>query len=373
MTDTLRQLSDEGVAIWLDDLSRSRLTTGNLADLIRDRFVVGVTTNPTIFQKAISDSELYDRQLRDLAVRGVDVEEGLRMITTMDVRWGCDVLRPAYDASGGVDGRVSIEVDPRLAQDAERTVAEARQLWWLVDRPNLFIKIPATKASLPAISQCLSEGISVNVTLIFSIERYRAVMDAFVEGIERARATGHDLTNLASVASFFVSRVDTEVDKRLDKLGSPEAVELRGKAAIANARLASQAYEDVFTGERWTALADAGAKPQRPLWASTGVKDPAYDDTMYVIDLVTRGVVNTMPEATLDAVADHGAVRGDTIRGEYASAAATMTALAEVGIDMADVVDVLEVEAVEKFETSWNDLLKSTQGELERLAKADSQ
>jgi transaldolase len=372
MTDTLRQLSDEGVAIWLDDLSRSRLTTGNLADLIRDRFVVGVTTNPTIFQKAISDSELYDRQLRDLAVRGVDVEEGLRMITTMDVRWGCDVLRPAYDASGGVDGRVSIEVDPRLAQDAERTVAEARQLWWLVDRPNLFIKIPATEASLPAISQCLSEGISVNVTLIFSIERYRAVMDAFIEGVERARAAGHDLTNLASVASFFVSRVDTEVDKRLDKLGSPEAVELRGKAAIANARLAFQAYEEAFAGDRWRALAEAGAKPQRPLWASTGVKDPAYDDTMYVVDLVTRGVVNTMPEATLDAVADHGAIRGDAIRGEYASAVATMTALADVGIDMADVVDVLEIEAVEKFETSWNELLESTKAELERLAKADS-
>jgi transaldolase len=373
MTDTLRQLSDEGVAIWLDDLSRGRITTGNLADLIRDRFVVGVTTNPTIFQKAISDSELYDRQLRDLAVRGVDVEEGLRMITTLDVRSGCDVLRAAYDASGGVDGRVSIEVDPRLAQDAERTIAEARQLWWLVDRPNLFIKIPATKASLPAISQVLSEGISVNVTLNFSIERYPAVMDAFIEGIERARAAGHDLTNLASVASFFVSRVDTEVDKRLEKLGTPEAVELRGKAAIANARLAFQAYEEVFATERWTALADAGAKPQRPLWASTGVKDPAYDDTMYVVDLVTRGVVNTMPEATLDAVADHGVIRGDTIRGEYASAAATMTALAEAGIDMADVVDVLEVEAVEKFETSWNELLKSTQGELERLAKADSQ
>jgi transaldolase len=374
MTDTLRQLSDEGVAIWLDDLSRGRLTTGNLADLIRDRYVVGVTTNPTIFQKAISDSELYDRQLRDLAVRGVDVEEGVRMITTMDVRWGCDVMRPVYDASGGVDGRVSIEVDPRLAQDAERTVAEARQLWWLVDRPNLFIKIPATKASLPAISQCLSEGISVNVTLIFSIERYRAVMDAFLDGIERARAAGHDLTNLASVASFFVSRVDTEVDKRLDKLGSPDAIALKGKAAIANARLAFQEYEQrVLGNDRWAALAEAGAKPQRPLWASTGVKDPAYDDTMYVIELVTRGVVNTMPEATLDAVADHGVIRGDAVRGEYASAAATMTALADVGIDMDDVVHVLEGEAVEKFETSWNELLESTKAELERLAKADSQ
>ena len=373
MTDTLRQLTDEGVAIWLDDMSRGRLTTDNLADLIRDRYVVGVTTNPTIFQKAISDSELYDRQLRDLAVRGVDVEEALRMVTTYDVRWGCDVLRSVYDASDGVDGRVSIEVDPRLAQEAERTVAEARQLWWLVDRPNLFIKIPATEASLPAISQCLAEGISVNVTLIFSIERYRAVMEAFLDGMERARAAGHDLTHLQSVASFFVSRVDTEIDKRLEKLGSPEAVELRGKAAIANARLAFQAYEQVLGSERWTALAEAGAKPQRPLWASTGVKDPSYDDTMYVAELVTRGVVNTMPEATLDAVADHGVVRGDTVRGEYASAAATMQALADIGIDVDDVVRVLEDEAVEKFETSWNDLLTSTKAELERLAKAGGQ
>ncbi len=373
MTDSLRELTEQGVSIWLDDLSRARLATGSLAGLVDDCHVVGVTSNPTIFQKAIVGSDHYDRQIHDLAVRGVRVDEALRMITTADVRWACDVLRPTYDATDGVDGRVSIEVDPRLAHDTEQTVAEARQLWWLVDRPNLFIKIPATEASLPAISQCLSEGISVNVTLIFSIERYRAVMDAFIEGIERARAAGHDLTNLPSVASFFVSRVDTEVDKRLDKLGSPKAVELRGKAAIANARLAFQAYEQVFAGERWTALADAGAKPQRPLWASTGVKDPAYDDTMYVVDLVARGVVNTMPEATLDAVADHGVIRGDTIRGEYASAAATMTALADVGIDMADVVDVLEVEAVEKFETSWNDLLKSTQSELERLAKADSQ
>jgi transaldolase len=370
MTETLRQLSDEGVAIWLDDLSRGRLATDNLADLIRDKHVVGVTTNPTIFQKAISDSQLYDRQLRDLSVRGVDVEEGVRMITTLDVRWGCDVLRPVYDASDTVDGRVSIEVDPRLAQDAERTIAEARQLWWLVDRPNLFIKIPATEASLPAISQCLAEGISVNVTLIFSIERYRAVMAAFLDGMERARAAGHDLSALASVASFFVSRVDTEVDKRLDKLGSPEAIELKGKAAIANARLAFQAYEqDVLGTDRWKALAEAGAKPQRPLWASTGVKDPAYDDTQYVVELVTRGVVNTMPEATLDAVADHGVIKGDTIRGEYTSAAATMTALAEVGIDMDDVVRVLEEEAVEKFETSWNELLESTKAELERLAK----
>jgi transaldolase len=368
MTDPLRQLTDEGVAIWLDDMSRGRLVSGTLAELMRDKYVVGVTTNPTIFQKAISDSDLYEGQLVDLAARGVTVEEALRMITTQDVRAACDVMRSAYDASGGVDGRVSIEVDPRLAHETASTVAEARQLWWLVDRPNLFVKIPATKAGIPAIAQCLAEGISINVTLIFSIERYRAVMDAFLDGMERARSSGHDLTSLASVASFFVSRVDTEVDKRLEKLGSPEADKLRGQAAIANARLAFQAYEEVLATDRWRALADAGAKPQRPLWASTGVKDPAYDDTRYVVDLVTRGIVNTMPEATLDAVADHGAIRGDTVRGEYASAAAAMQALDAAGVDVADVVQVLEDEGVEKFEVSWNELLESTKAELDRLA-----
>lgn len=367
-TDTLRQLTDEGVAIWLDDMSRGRLTTGNLADLVRDKHVVGVTTNPTIFQKAISESDLYDRQLRDLAVRGVEVEEALRMVTTFDVRWACDVLRPVYDASAGIDGRVSIEVDPRLAHETDRTVAEARQLWWLVDRPNLFIKIPATRAGLPAIARCVAEGISVNVTLIFSLERYAAVMDAYLDGMERARAAGLDLSRLTSVASFFVSRVDTEIDKRLDKLGSPDAAELRGKAAIANARLAFQKYEEVFSSPRWQALAQAGATPQRPLWASTGVKDPAYDDTQYVVELVTRGIVNTMPEPTLDAVADHGAVRGDTIRPMYADAAAVMADLAAAGVDVDDVVQVLEDEGVEKFETSWVELLESTRGELDRLS-----
>ncbi|MBA2769181.1 MAG: transaldolase [Sporichthyaceae bacterium] len=370
-TDPLRRLTDEGVAIWLDDMSRSRLATQNLADLVRDKHVVGVTTNPTIFQKAISDSELYDRQVHDLAVRGVDVEEALRMITTYDVRWACDVLRPVYDASDGVDGRVSIEVDPRLAQETDRTVAEARQLWWLVERPNLFVKIPATRAGLPAIAQCLAEGISVNVTLIFSLERYAAVMDAFLDGMERARAAGHDLSRLASVASFFVSRVDTEVDARLDKLGSPEAKALRGKAAIANARLAFQKFEEVFGSSRWQALAAAGGKPQRPLWASTGVKDPSYDDTQYVVELVTRGVVNTMPEPTLEAVADHGVIRGDTIRGAYLDAQQAMADLAAAGVDVDDVVQVLEDEGVEKFETSWSDLLESTRKELTRLAADD--
>jgi transaldolase len=299
----------------------------------------------------------------------VDVEEALRMVTTLDVRWACDVLRPVYDASGGSDGRVSIEVDPRLAHETERTIAEARQLWWLVDRPNLFIKIPATKAGLPAIAQCLAEGISVNVTLIFSLERYGAVMDAFIDGVERARAAGHDLTNLASVASFFVSRVDTEVDKRLEKIGSAEAGDLRGKAAIANARLAFERYEKVFSGERWQVLAAAGAKPQRPLWASTGDTHPSNQPTHSVESLAAWGNEHPSPVATLDAVADHGVIRGDTIRPAYADARQVMADLASAGIDIDDVVQVLEDEGVEKFEVSWNDLLTSTKGELERLAK----
>jgi transaldolase len=368
MSDTLRRLSEEGVAIWLDDLSRERLTSGGLARLVRGRFVVGVTTNPTIFQKAVADSELYDGQVHDLALRGVPVDDAARYITAYDVRQACDVLRPVYDATGGVDGRVSIEVDPRLAYDTERTVAEARGLWWLVDRPNLFVKIPATEAGLPAISRCLAEGISVNVTLIFALDRYRQVMAAFLDGVERAREAGVDIGSVGSVASFFVSRVDTEVDKRLDKIGSPEAAALRGKAAIANARLAFQAYEEVFEGPRWAALAAAGAHPQRPLWASTSVKDPAYDDTMYVDQLVTRGVVNTMPEPTIHAVAEHGRISGDTVRTRYAEARQVLDDLAALGVDYGDVVRVLEEEGVEKFVTSWNELLESVGSELERLS-----
>jgi transaldolase len=370
MTETLRQLTEAGVAIWLDDLSRDRLATGNLAALNRDKYVVGMTSNPTIFQKAISGSERYDEQVHDLAVRRITVDEAMRMVTARDVRDACDVLRPTYDATDGLDGRVSLEVDPRLAHDTEATIAEARQLWWLVDRPNLFIKIPATLAGLPAITQCLSEGISINVTLIFSLDRYDHVMGAFLDGIEQARAVGLDLHTIASVASFFVSRVDTEVDKRLDKIGGDEATRQRGNAAIANARLAYQRYERVFGGDRWQALAAAGARPQRPLWASTGVKDPAYDDTRYVMELVAPGVVNTMPEATLDAVADHGVFRGDTVRPYYADAQRVLDELAQIGIDYDDVVQVLEDEGVEKFETSWNDLLSSVKGELERLAEA---
>jgi transaldolase len=370
MTDALKQLSDAGVAIWLDDLSRERLVSGNLADLVRDNHVVGITTNPSIFQKAISGSELYDDQLRDLAVRGVGVEEALRMVTAADVREACDVLRAAYEASDGVDGRVSIEVSPALAHDTAATVAEARALWWLVDRPNLFIKIPATEPGLPAIAQVLAEGISVNVTLIFSLERYGEVIDAFFEGLERARVVGHDLSRMGSVASFFVSRVDTEVDGRLDKIGSDDAKQMRGKAAIANARLAYKLFEERFDSDRWRALQGAGAKPQRPLWASTSTKDPSYDDTMYVVELVAGGTVNTMPEPTIHAVADHGRITGDTIRPNYTDAQSVLAALADLGVDYDDVVKVLEEEGVEKFVASWHELTESTRSELERLAPA---
>jgi transaldolase len=369
MSDPLQDLTQAGVAIWLDDLSRGRLSSGGLATLIRDSHVVGVTTNPTIFQKAISGSESYDEQIRDLARRGVDIGEAIRAITTFDVRNACDLLRPAYDASAGVDGRVSIEVDPRLAHDSERTIAEARALWWLVDRPNLFIKIPATPEGVPAIEQVLAEGISVNVTLIFSLERYGEVIDAFHAGLERARAAGHDLSTLGSVASFFISRVDTEVDARLDKIGSDDAKSMRGKAAIANARLAFQLYEQKFATDRWSALAEAGARPQRPLWASTSTKDPSYDDTMYVVDLVARGVVNTMPEPTIHAVADHGVITGDTITTHYVEAQQVRDRLAELGVVYNDVVNLLEAEGVEKFATSWNELIDSVQGELDKMSR----
>ncbi|AEH09157.1 MULTISPECIES: transaldolase [Protofrankia] len=369
MTDPLALLSAADVAVWLDDISRDRLRTGNLAELVRTRSVVGVTSNPTIFQKAISTGSAYDEQLRDLAVRGVDIGEAVRAITTADVRAACDVLRPAYEASGGVDGRVSIEVDPRLAHDTERTVAEARALWWLVDRPNLFIKIPATLAGLPAITATLAAGISVNVTLIFGLDRYDAVMDAFMTGIERAVAAGREPAGIVSVASFFVSRVDTEVDRRLEKIGTAEAKALRGKAAVANARLAYQRYEQAFATERWSALAKAGARPQRPLWASTSAKDPSLPDTIYVAELVAPGTVNTMPEATLHAFADHGVVRGDTIRPYYDDAHAVLAALADLGISFPDVVEVLEREGVEKFVDSWNQLLTAIG---EQLATAGS-
>ncbi|RMB81765.1 transaldolase [Streptomyces shenzhenensis] len=354
----LRRLSAGGVSIWLDDLSRRRISSGNLAELVARRHVVGVTTNPSIFQAAIGSGEGYEEQLADLAVRGVTVDEAVRMMTTADVRAAADVLRPVYDATGGRDGRVSIEVDPRLAHDTAATVAEAKQLAWLVDRPNVMIKIPATEAGLPAITEVIGLGISVNVTLIFSLERYRQVMDAYLAGLEKARAAGLDLSTVHSVASFFVSRVDSEIDKRLTLLGTDQARALKGRAALANARLAYEAYEDVFGGgARWTALAGARANKQRPLWASTGVKDPAYKDTLYVAELVAPGTVNTMPEATLDATADHGDITGDTVTGGYAQARADLAAVERLGISYDEVVRKLESEGVAKFEAAWQELL----------------
>ena len=354
---TLKRLSDEGVSIWLDDLSRKRITSGNLADLIDTHHVVGVTTNPSIFQAAIGSGEGYEEQLADLAVRGVTVDEAVRMMTTADVRAAADILRPVYDATAGRDGRVSIEVDPRLAHETAATIAEAKQLAWLVDRPNVMIKIPATKAGLPAITEVIGLGISVNVTLIFSLERYREVMAAYLAGLERAREAGLDLGRIQSVASFFVSRVDSEIDKRLTVLGTDEALALKGRAALANARLAYEAYEEVFGGDRWTALGGARANKQRPLWASTGVKDPAYKDTLYVDELVAPGTVNTMPEATLNATADHGDIHGDAVSGGYAQARADLAAVEGLGISYDEVVKLLEDEGVAKFAVAWDDLL----------------
>lgn len=368
MTDThsrLAALSAAGVAVWLDDLSRDRLATGDLDRLRREQHVVGVTSNPTIFAKAVTDSQRYDWQLHDLSVRGVTVDEAARMLTTYDIRWACDVMRPAYEATGGVDGRVSLEVDPRLAYQTDQTIAEAGALRWLVDRPNLFIKIPATEAGLPAITACLAQGISINVTLTFSLDRYGQVMEAFLAGLEQARDNGHDLSTIGSVASFFVSRVDTEVDQRLDQIGTEAATALKGRAAIANARLAYQRYEQVFSSARWQALADAGAHPQRPLWASTSVKDPAYRDTSYVEELIAPGVVNTMPEDTIRAYADHGETRGDTVTGSYADAQQVLDDQRAIGVDYDDVTAVLEREGVDKFEASWLELLKSVESQLE--------
>jgi len=355
MSSALNDLAEAGVSVWLDDLSRPLIETGSLAKLVDDGEIVGITTNPTIFAKAIGAGSGYAEQLRELALRGTAIGETLRLLTAWDVRAACDVLRPVFERSDGRDGRVSIEVDARISGDSDRTAAEARGLWWLVDRPNLFIKIPAQKPALPAIASSLESGISINVTLIFSIERYKAVLESFLSGLERRKAAGGKLAGIESVASFFISRVDTEADRRLSEIeakGGGDGVAaqpLRGQAAIANARLAYQVYEDMLDSPRWQALAASGARPQRLLWASTGVKDKAFSDTRYVVDLVAPDTVNTMPAATLRAVADHGVVRGDTIRAGYEEAWNTSDEFGRLGIDMADVADTLEREGVATF------------------------
>jgi transaldolase len=365
----LAALSAAGVSVWLDDLSRERLTSGNLGELIDTKSVVGVTTNPSIFQAALSQGHAYDAQVAELAKSGTDVEATVRAVTTDDVRSACDLLTPQWKASDGVDGRVSIEVDPRLAHDADKTIAQAIELWKIVDRPNLFIKIPAMEDGLSAITAVIGEGISVNVTLIFSVERHKLVMDAYLAGLETAKAVGHDLSTIHSVASFFVSRVDTEIDQRLEAIGTNEAATLRGQAGVANARLAYAAYQEVFEGgDRFETLKGDGARVQRPLWASTGVKNPDYSDTLYVTELIAPHTVNTMPEKTIDAVADHGVITADTVTGTSEAAQTVFHNLEAVGIDLRDVFLALENDGVEKFEKSWEKLLQATQGQLDAAA-----
>ncbi|WP_405058368.1 transaldolase [Kribbella sp. NBC_01505] len=373
MNDRLKALADAGVSIWLDDLSRERLNSGSLRTLIEDKHVVGVTTNPTIFAKAISDADAYAETVGKLAAQGVSTDEAIRVITTTDVRDAADLFKPIYDDTDGQDGRVSIEVEPTLAHDTAGTIEQAKLLWEIVGRENVFVKIPATKEGLPAITATLAAGISVNVTLIFSLERYQAVADAFLSGLEQAIENGHDVTKLASVASFFVSRVDTEIDKRLDSLMGTDledtAKALKGKAAVANARLAFEAYEEIFDTDRWREIETVGAKPQRPLWASTGVKDPTYSPTLYVDQLVTQGVVNTMPEATIKAVEEHSEVTGDSVRGDYAGDRKVIDDLEKLGISYDEVVQILEDEGVAKFDASWSELQDTVTAALKGAAK----
>jgi transaldolase len=369
MSDRLKGLADAGVSIWLDDLSRERINSGNLAGLIADSSVVGVTTNPTIFASALSKGEQYDAQVKELAARDTAVEDAIKTLTSDDVRNACDLFADLYASTGGADGRVSIEVEPGLAMDTEGTTAQAADLYKIVDRPNVLIKIPATKPGLPAITSTIAEGISVNVTLIFSLERYGLVIDAYLDGLEQAAANGHDLSKIHSVASFFISRVDSEVDKRLDAIGSDQAKALKGKAAIANARLAYALYEERFASERFTKLESQGANRQRPLWASTGTKDPAYPDTMYVTELVVANTVNTMPEKTMQAFADHGELAGDRVSGTKAEAQQVFDDLSSAGVDLDEVFEVLETEGVQKFDASWGELVDTVQTALDDAKK----
>ncbi len=365
MTTPTADLSAAGVSIWLDDLSRERINSGAFKHLIEDLNVVGVTTNPSIFAAALKKGESYASQVGALAQAGADVDQAVFDITTHDVAQACDIFAEEAERTNGADGRVSIEVDPRLSRDAEGTIAEAKRLHAKVQRTNVLIKIPATIEGLEAITATLAAGISVNVTLIFSLERYRAVINAYLLGLEQAKENGHDLSRIHSVASFFVSRVDAEIDARLDAIGSDEAKALKGKAGLANARLAYQTFQEQFSSERWQVLQSAGANAQRPLWASTGVKDPNLPDTLYVAGLVAADVVNTMPEKTLEAMADHGVVEGDTITGTYDESNEILNQLDDLGISYTEVVDQLESEGLDKFVASWSELLETVQTALD--------
>lgn len=366
VTSPLAELSRAGVSVWLDDLSRQRIVSGDLQRLIDERHVVGVTTNPTIFANALSDSDDYSAQIAELAKQGKTPSEAVVALTTHDVATGCDLFRKHFLESGGKDGRVSIEVEPALAHDAAGSIREGKLLWNLVDRENVMIKVPATVEGLEAITELTAVGISVNVTLIFSLQRHREVINAYLTGLEKAKAAGLDLSKIRSVASFFVSRVDTEIDKRLDAMDSDEARSLRGKAGIANARLAYEVFEQAFASERAKLLLASGANLQRPLWASTGVKDPAFRDTLYVEELVAENVINTMPEKTMEATFEHGVIKGDTVSGTYAESNEVLDRLAGLGISYNEVTDLLEKEGIEKFAVSWNQLLQTVQDALNR-------
>lgn len=355
MSENLQAVSDAGVSIWLDDLSRDRLASGSLAALIADSNVVGVTTNPSIFSAAIKGSALYRDDVLTLKASGRSTADIVTALTTSDVTAACDLFLPIYESSHHVDGRVSIEVDPFLAHETDATIAQGKSLWELINRPNLLIKVPATLEGLPAITALTAAGISVNVTLIFSVERYLKVMEAYLLGLEERAAANLPLDQIHSVASFFISRIDTEIDKRLDALTTDSP--LRGATAIANADLAYEAFRSTINTPRWKALQEKGANLQRPLWASTGVKDKRYEPTRYVIDLIAADCVNTMPEATLNVLREGGVVRGDTITPAIASAHQHFAALAEAGIDFADVVDFLEKDGVKKFADAWQELL----------------
>jgi len=365
MNSPLAQLAANGVSIWLDDLSRSRIRSGALAALIESRSVSGVTTNPTIFAGALSKGEGYGDQVAELAARGASANEAIFEITTQDVAEACDIFAGVYRDSNGFDGRVSIEVEPGLANDTEGTVAQALELFAKVNRQNVMIKIPATKPGLSAITQVIGAGISVNVTLIFSLTRYHEVIEAYIQGVELAKANGHDLSKIHSVASFFVSRVDLEIDARLTAVGTGDALSLKSKAALANARLAYQVFEQDFNNARWSALAAAGANKQRPLMASTGMKDPNLSDTLYVTELVAPELVNTMPEKTMEAVFDHGVVPQDSIRSKYSEANMILLAVTAVGVSYDEATEKLEKEGVEKFNVSWNELVESVSSALE--------
>jgi transaldolase len=364
MTNPLAQLAANGVSIWLDDLSRTRIRSGALRDIITNRSVSGVTTNPTIFAGAIGKGEGYGDQIAQLAAEGKTATEAIFEITTQDVAEACDIFAGVYASTNGFDGRVSIEVEPGLANDTEGTIAQAKQLFGKVNRENVMIKIPATKPGLAAITAVIAAGISVNVTLIFSLQRYREVIAAYKAGIAQAKANGHDLSKIHSVASFFVSRVDLEIDKRLVAIGTPEALELKSQAALANARLAYEVFEQEFAAGDWAEFAAAGANVQRPLMASTGVKDPNLSDTLYVTELVAPQLVNTMPEKTMEAVYDHGVVPANSITNHYQEAKHVLESVAKVGVSYDDVTNLLEIEGVDKFIVSWNELVESVDAAL---------